>query len=479
MTWSTAQLSFLTLFFALPTLAFTTEWKQTKIKEIEQILSKSKVGTEDFGILIWGGESGRDEVFGLNATKNLIPASVTKLITAATVMRAIPPGTKVKTQILSVDSVEKSVLKGDLYLKGAGDPSFVSETLWFLVNAFTRNKISTIEGDLIVDDSLFDNQRFDSSRQKERVDRAYDAPTGAMSFNWNSSNVFVRPGKKVGDLAQVILDPENEYLKLDAQVRTVAGSSNDALMVDRLDLPEGARGDKIVVRGKIGINAEEKVIFKNITQPDLWAGENLKSFLKQRGITVTGKVKTGRTPVAAKIFAEAESKPIESMLADMNKFSNNYVAEMLTKNLAVFKGDKGSIENGMKHMRSYLAELGHEESSYVLENPSGLTRDNRFSAKLLMSVIADMRAQFQFQPEFTTSLPIAAVDGTLKNRMRKTSGERWVRGKTGYLTGVISLAGYAGLRSGSVLSFVFIYNGKADEWKVRQTIDDMVLAIMN
>jgi D-alanyl-D-alanine carboxypeptidase/D-alanyl-D-alanine-endopeptidase (penicillin-binding protein 4) len=472
---------FLQIFMLLTasfSLALTPEWKASKRKEIEQILQKSKVGTADFGLLIWGGESGKEEVFALNPTKNLIPASVTKLITAATVMKAIPPGTKVKTQLMANASIEKGKLKGDLFLKGAGDPSFVSETMWFLVNSFTRNKITVIEGDIVVDDSLFDQSRFDASRQKERVDRAYDAPTGAMSFNWNSVNVFVRPGAKAGEPAQVILDPENAYLQLDAQVSTVAGASNEGLSVDRVDLPAG-KGDKIVVRGRIGINALEKVIYKNITQPDLWSGENLRSFLKQRGIEVQGKVRTGVTPTAAKVLAEAESKPIESMLADMNKFSNNYVSEMLTKNLAVFKGEKGTIANGMKHMHTYLKELGQGDSGYVLENPSGLTRDNRFSAQLLMSVVADMKAQFQYQPEFITSLPIAGVDGTLKSRMKKTSGERWVRGKTGYLTGVISLAGYAGLRSGSVLSFVFIYNGKADEWKVRQTIDDVVLTVMN
>lgn len=466
------------LFAVQSTWAMDQQWKQNSKKSIEQILSRHKISQDDISILFWGGETGREPVYALNESKRRIPASTTKLITAAAVLKAIPPGTKLKTQLLLDSSAPSAKYKGNLYLRGGGDPGFVSETMWFLVNAFVRTGVREIEGDIVVDDSLFDSQRYDASRQSQRVDRAYDSPVGAMSFNWNSVNVFVRPGAKVGDPARVYIDPENEYIQLDAQVSTVAGSARDAVRVDRVDVA-GKNQDKIVVRGRIGVQASEVTVFKNITQPDYWSAQNLKSFLLQRGIKHTGKIRVGKVSSSAVVAAEAESKSIEHMLADMNKFSNNYVAEMLTKNLAVAKGDQGSMTSGMKYLHQYLKDLGHEKNQYVLDNPSGLTRDNQFSAKLLMDVLADMRGQFQYEPEFIASLPIAGIDGTLKNRMKRTKAERWVRAKTGYLSGVISLAGYLGMRQGSVVSFVIIYNGKADEWKVRQAIDEMLLAVMN
>lgn len=452
---------------AVPAWSFSPEWRKQKQEEIEQIIAKAKVPKKDLGLLVLGGETGKDEVFALNANDKKIPASITKLVTAAATLRAFPPGTKFKTQIY---------LSGkDLYLKGGGDPSFVSETMWYLVNAFTRTGIKKVEGDIIVDDSLFDRERYDSSRQSTRVDRAYDAPTGAMSFNWNSVNIFVRPANKSGEPAIVTVDPENEYIQLDAKVQTTSGSSA-TLSADRAD---GKNGDRLVVRGKIGVGSKEMVIFKNITQPDIWSGTNLKGFLAQRGVSVTGKVRTGKTPQTAKLMAEAESKPIEDVLSDMNKFSNNYVAEMLTKNVAVSVGKEGSIKNGIAELKSYLSGLKVSDSDYVLENPSGLTNENRFTPNSLMKVLLDMKGQFQYQPEFVTSLPIAGIDGTMKNRLKGTAGERWVRAKTGFLTGVVSLAGYAGLREGSVLSFVFIFNGSADESKVRQLYDQILLALIN
>lgn len=162
------------------------------------------------------------EILNVQGKKKIIPASVTKLVTAGAVIHHFPPGFKFKTTLLSNAKVENGVLKGDLYLKGGGDPSFVSETMWYLVNVFTRQQIQSVEGKIIVDDSLFDRQRFDSSRQKERVDRAYDAPTGAMSFNWNSINIFIRPGQKSGEEAKVFADPESDYIRLKTMLKPPA-----------------------------------------------------------------------------------------------------------------------------------------------------------------------------------------------------------------------------------------------------------------
>ena len=472
-------LSFIvSLSMSLPVYALDPNWASAQKKRMDKIIEKLGIKAEQLSVYVAGGEGEAILVSSINSEKKMIPASITKLVTAAAALKAFPPGTKFKTSIWSSGTIQGGILKGDIYLRGGGDPSFVSENLWYLVNSFIRNDVQKIDGNIVVDDSLFDSVRYDSSRQKERVDRAYDAPTGAMSFNWNSVNVFVRPGKTVGSPAQIFIDPENEYIRLSGKVETVSSNGKTNIMVDRDEDSKTKIGDVIKVSGKIALGSKEMVVFKNITQPDLWAGYNLKSFLSQRKVTITGTVKTGTTPSAAKLLAEVDNKTVEAILADMNKFSNNYVAEMLTKNIAAAQSPPGSLAKGMKALNDYMAGLQVPKDQYELLNPSGLTRDNKMSAYSLWKVLNDVKFQFQFQPEFATSLPIAGIDGTLKNRMKNTPAERWVRAKTGYLTGVLSLAGYAGRRDGTVLPFVYIYNGSADESKVRNLFDQLSISLV-
>lgn len=445
--------------------------------ELEGLAKKHGVQLKDLTMFATTGE-GDDlkTLIDLNAKQSRIPASITKIATASAVLANFPPGYKFKTQLLSFAEIKNGTLKGNLYLKGGGDPSFVSENMWYLVNAFRRNKIKKIEGDLVVDDSLFDKMRYDLSRQKERVDRAYDAPVGAMSFNWNSVNIFVRPDSS-GSEGHVFIDPENDYVRLVSKVKTVSGNENK-LIADRKE-DSKFEGDVIHVGGSIGRGNREITIFKNVTQPDLWAGYNLRSFLAQRGIEVTGSIKNGVTPEKALVLAESESKSIEQILADMNKFSNNYVSEMLTKNLGTLRRSTGAtLADGVVLINEHLKNLGLSEDQYHIESPSGLTHENRISSYAMWKILQHLRNDFRVQPEFLTTLPIAGVDGTLKKRMTNSAAERWVRAKTGYVNNVVSLAGYAGLQDGHVVTFSFIYNGSTDETKVRQFFDKLLIFLV-
>ncbi|WP_413559954.1 D-alanyl-D-alanine carboxypeptidase/D-alanyl-D-alanine-endopeptidase [Bdellovibrio sp. HCB209] len=450
---------------------------KTAESEMQSLAKKHKVQLSDIGMYATVGEGENLKVLlDNNGSKIMIPASITKIATASAVLATFPPGHKFKTQIWTTGDISKGVLKGNVYLKGGGDPSFVSENMWFLVNAFLRNDIKRVEGDIVVDDSLFDKMRYDISRQKERVDRAYDAPVGAMSFNWNSINIFVRPGAKAGDDARVYADPENDYIRLVAKTKTKATAGE--VFADRKEDPK-FDGDLLHVGGSIGVNTKEVTIFKNITQPDLWSGYNLKAFLAQRGVTVTGAVKTGNTPATASLAAEAESKAIEAIVADMNKFSNNYVAEMLTKNMGTLKKDKGvTLADGMLVIQDHMQALQIPKDQYSLQSPSGLTRENKMSSYAMWKVLQHLRNDFRVQPEFLQSLPIAGIDGTLKKRMKGTNAERWVRAKTGYINNVVTLAGYAGLEDGKVITFSFIYNGSTDEAMVRQYFDNLLKSLI-
>lgn len=423
------------------------------------------------------------KIVDVNAAKQMVPASLTKVVTGGAILTALPLNKKFTTSLMSKADIEGVALKGSLCLKGGGDPSFVSEKMWYLVNEFVRTGAKTIEGDIVIDDTRFDKEIFDSGRDSVRVDRAYDAPISAVSFNWNSVNVFIRPGTKVDEPVKVFLDPSNDYLELENKTKTVAKSNVKTIEVSRVKL--GAK-DKIIVTGSLSLNAPELVVYKSISNPALWSASHLKEFLSQRGVTVKGVMREGACEADSKNLASVGSKNLNEMVSDMLKFSNNFVAEMLVKNLAAedllltSKGaSKGaSMKDGIESMKSYLDKVGLDRKDYVLENVSGLTRGNRFTAIQLAKVLDNIKNDFLIYPEFLSGLPIAGVDGTLKNRL-KNDNLNLVRAKTGYLDGVVGLAGYIGRKDNSPLIFVFMFNGGFDQGlAARPLFDDLITELL-
>lgn len=419
-----------------------------------------------------GGSAGVEvPLISHNADQALIPASVTKILTAAAALKSLGPTTKFATELVGDGNVEEGVFKADLYLRGGGDPGFVSESMWNLVNDFVRTGITRIDGDIVVDDSLFDKVRFDSARDPVRNDRAYDAPVGAMSMNWNAVNVYVRPGAKVGQPARVFADPDTGYIEIVNQTKTVSGSKADVAVSRKgtalAEEDTVEPGDRLIISGHIGKDAPEKVIYKNISRPELWSGHNLVAFLKWRGISVRGSVRAGKASSSATVLARIESKPLSSMIYDMMKFSNNFVAEMLTKQLALkSSSEPATLARGVDGIRNFLGGLGLKDPGVLIFSPSGFSRKNKISAKSLYQVLVDIKNDFQISPEFATSLPVSGRDGTLKSRMKNLAQS--VRAKTGYMTGIVSLAGYVDRGPGDVATFAFLFNGppdKADEAK--------------
>lgn len=438
-------------------------------QKFKSIIKKHRFNENTLGLYV---EDEGKEVFNLNAAKLMVPASLTKIITGAAVLNTFPLNKKFETQILAKNTIIGGKLQGDLCLKGGGDPAFVSEKMWFLVNELTRSNIVSVEGDLIVDASRFDEELYDVGRDSVRVDRAFDAPISAASFNWNSANIFVRPGISAGAPAVITLDPISEYLELENKVKTVSKSGVKNVTASRIKVGDH---DKIIVSGTISEKSTEVVIYKSISNPNLWIGMHLKEFLKQRGISVKGKIKISSCGEMT-VLASAPSKNLNEITSDMLKFSNNFVAEMLAKNLAAEAGMMpAKMKDGIEQIKKYMDSLGFARGDYILENVSGLTRDNRLTAKQIALVLNVIKNDFLVFPEFSSGLPIAGLDGTLKNRMKNKTEQTLVRAKTGYLDGVIGLAGYIGRKNNSPLTFVFMFNGDFEQgMAARPLFDDLI-----
>lgn len=442
---------------------------------IEKIIAQSRVSKDKLGIVIGTSGETEDRLFELNSQKRMIPASLTKVITAGAVLEKMPIGHQFITSLVSDGKIEGDTLKGDLVLRGGGDAGFVSETMWVLVNEFRRNEVTKITGDIVVDDTFFDDVRFDSGRDDVRVDRAYDAPIGAMTFNWSTATVYVRPSK-IGDKPKVFLDPVTDYLKLDNKAKVVKGSRNN-LAISRVPGVD-KKSEVIMVRGEIGVDSKEVVVYKSIYDPALWSGYNLKEFLRQRGINVEGSVRVGKAPEKAAVLAQVKSKPLAAHVADMMKYSNNYVAEILAKNLAVHvHGAPGTMEKGLGQIKEYLRGMGITD--FELTSPSGLSRRNEMRPVDIFKVLSHLKGNFKVFPEHLSSMPIMGVDGTLRRRMPSSGAFAQVRAKTGHLSGVAGLAGYLGKTDEQQLTFVFMYNGTATEAvKASELYDKIILKLL-
>lgn len=440
--------------------------------DFKKLIKKHHFNESTLGLYV---EADGKSVIDINGGKSMVPASLTKIVTGGAILTKIPLNKKFVTELWSKAPIEGTSLKGALCLKGGGDPSFVSEKMWFLGNEFVRTGIKTIDGDLIIDATRFDSEAFDAGRDSVRVDRAYDAPISAMSFNWNSVNVFIRPGDTVNGPAKIFLDPVSDYLELENKTKTVEKSGVKSIEVSRVRL--GLK-DKIIITGSISKNANEAVVYKSISNPTLWTASHLKEFLKERNIIVKGVVKEGECEASSKVLASVSSKNLNEITSDMLKFSNNYVAEMLVKNLAAETVTKNaSMKDGIEAIKTYLDQVGLRRSDYILENVSGLTRDNRFTPKQLALVLTNIKNDFLVFPEFLSGLPIAGVDGTMKNRLK--GGLSLVRAKTGYLDGVVGLAGYIGRQDKGPLVFVFLFNGGFDQGlAARPLFDDLISELL-
>lgn len=450
---------FLLIFFFLSDI-----YAQTPKFKIDTIIESSGISKSKLGIQI---SMRGNSIYSLNANQKFVPASLSKILTGAAAIRIFSPGQKFKTELLSDASIEGTTLKGDLYIRGGGDPSLISENMWVLVNNFRRTGITKITGAVYVDNSIYDPFFIDSSREDVRVDRAYDSPVSATAFNWNTMSIYIRPGSKEGEPVRVITDPAKTFYKIinEAKTRSANGST---LEVTR-------KNNEITIKGKLGIKTGEKVFYKNIDNPVEWVGHSLIGFLEERGIKVEGKnIQPKVTPTTAKALAFVEGWDIEETVSGLMRFSNNFIAEMLTKNMAIEKGAKtGTIAEGVKIIKNVLSEYGIPESSYEFKNPSGFSRDNKISPETLVKILESIRKDFLTSPGLINALAVPGVNGSLHKRMNSVDEKRWIRAKTGLLTSAVGLAGYIGNKNGDLYEFAFMYNGGGKEDKARSLFDKL------
>jgi D-alanyl-D-alanine carboxypeptidase/D-alanyl-D-alanine-endopeptidase (penicillin-binding protein 4) len=425
-------------------------------------------------VIVQSVETG-EVLYERDADRPMIPASNMKVVTGAAALVVLGPDYRFET-VVSTDARELGpTLDGNIYVRGAGDPSVVSEEMWKLAEAVRVLGIRRIEGDIVLDAAHFDS----TSTTSETVtvgDRAYHARTGALALNFNAIAVHTTAGERAGSPAVVELAPRTSFVRLRGGASTGRSGGRSSLNVRRV-FEDGA--NVIEVSGSVPAGSGTRVHYRNLDDGLGYFGTVFREFLASAGVAVQGSVKAGAAPDDARTLVAHESKPLSLIVRDLNKFSSNFVAEQLLKAMGAFvEGAPGTTAGGIRVLTEHLRSTGIDSSAFHVEDGSGFSRGNRLTTRALAAVIRDAVSRFETSYEFVASLSVSGTDGTLSDRMGYPELQEAVRAKTGLLDGVTSMSGVMEDGSGEKVIFSIIVNDfDCEAWRVHD-FEHSVLAVI-
>jgi len=400
----------------------------------------------------------------------LIPASNMKLLTATTALRYLGPDYEFETTLLVDGEVSNGTLRGNLIVRGRGDPTLVSgdwasewakgvgslyeseHVLDEVLEILAGLGVKRVDGDIIVDDYYLDHEWVHPSWGKDDLSYYYAAQVGALAINRNTVllKIYVDSSGKV----KIEAIPDVNYVEVFFGGRVVKSSS------EVKQKPTAVRTlgtNEITVVGDVVAGSDPYYLTVTVHDPGMYFGAVLKGVLQKHGVEVLGSVRRANTTEwsGAKPVGSLRSRPLAVIIRDMLKSSINLYAEQVMKVLGKEVAGEGSWGGGSKAIEKMLSELGISEPGIVIADGSGLSRWNRLTPYLLVKLLA----AFYGNKYLYDSLPIAGVDGTLRSRMQGTPAQGNLRAKTGTLTGVSALSGYVTTRDNVVLVFSMIFNG--------------------
>jgi D-alanyl-D-alanine carboxypeptidase/D-alanyl-D-alanine-endopeptidase (penicillin-binding protein 4) len=425
--------------------------------KIDTLLQDSLLSQTRTGIKIVSLDS--DEVLYSRDSQILFhPASNMKLLTTATALKELGVDFLFETQ-LRVDSaaLHDSLIWGNIYLKGYGNPDLLSEDLRNMVQTLREQGIRHITGDLICDESYFDDLYWGSGWMWDDASGWYWAPITPLTVNDNCVNVTVKPGKNLGDSLIVEIDPPTRYMKIINQGITV--DSTDTLLMDKFKVEREWKrpSNTIHIEGGYSIDDPAEIFTIDVVDGSLYTGTLFTEIMEEQGIEFEGNIVKGIVPDSAVILVDYPSKPLSLVVYNTNKISDNLSAELLLKTIgAEIKGPPGTAAKGISIIYRTLDTLGVDSTTYNLADGSGVSRYNLITPDLLIALLKGMDRDFRIQAEFKASLPIAGMDGTLEDRMENSPAAGKLRAKTGSLSGVSALSGYTATADGEKIAFSII-----------------------
>lgn len=417
-----------------------------------------------WGVFLKSLDDGR-VLYKRNEEKLFIPASNMKLLTTAAALVKLGPDFTYTTNLYGSRVTRRGVLKGDIFLRGSGDPTMAESFHGRAAAVFEewadelkRKGIRLITGDVVADDNLFDDRELGKGWSWDDELNCYSARVSAVSFNDNCVEITVSPGKGQGEPAVIGTNPETGYVKITNTVRTSAAGGELQVHAGR------SFGSSLIkLWGEIPLASAPLRARFSVGNPSLYAATALKEALEGKGIRVKGKAvdidDTDKRPSYADlpVIAWYRSPPLSLIIEQVNKRSQNLYAELLLRTLGSVYHGEGSAEKGVQVVKETLSVMGIPVDSLAIYDGSGLSRMNLVSPAQIVALLQYMAGHPYF-PYFYESLPIAGVDGTLAKRMQNAEAESKVRAKTGTLRHMVSLSGYLKDKNGDWIVFSIMSN---------------------
>jgi len=460
--------------------------------KIERILAAPAAQRAAWGIHVVDLASGR-ELFARDAQVPMTPASNTKLFSTAIALRTLGPNYRFETRLLGPKPLPNGHLPGDLRLVGGGDPSLSGRVYPFrqkapdndpfgplgeLADQLAATGVRVIDGDLIADDSRWPFLPYPGGWSVGDLPWEYGAAVSALVFNDNVLKLVLRPGAKPGDLALANLDPALDTLTLHNTLVT------DAFAPRKIEVDALPGSSVLQIYGTTRASLGPSTYLLSAGDPARFAADALALLLRQRGITLRGSIRAAhRLPgrpylePQGELLARRLSPPLSELATAVNKVSQNLHAEMLLREAGFKDNADGSAASGHRVLADWLKALNVDDRAYSFEDGSGLSRKTLIAPSVLTAILQNLHWS-DLRDTFWATLPIAGEDGTLSARFRAARSASSIRAKTGSLSHVAALSGYAGLDPARRLAFSIICNGFASpSAEIRELIDRLALAI--
>ncbi len=483
-------------------LAFAALAQQTNppatLVELRQRLAdhigQAKYASAMWGVKIVSLDTGAT-VFEQNPQKLFSPASNSKLYTVALALDRLGADYRIKTSLYAKARPNASgTLKGDLIIYGRGDPTMnarlhggdIYEALEPLVRVLTNAGIKRITGNLVGDDSFFHGPPFGSGWAWNDLEYYYGAEVSALTINDNTLQVMVKPGARIGAPCQLTLAPGTAWLALSNRTETVENGA-----ARRIQFYHPLCQNVIYVAGQMPIGDAGSTNEATLHNPAGLFASFFREALARRGIKVSGKVRSMSwlerqvQPLDSNSLIElgsVESPPLREIAREVEKPSQNLYTDLLLAHVGEkFRGtdsraNETSEELGIRELNKFLAEAGIQRGETIFEEGSGLSRDNLTTPNATVTLLRFMN-RHKCAQVYLEALPIAGVDGTLKNRMKGTPAAGNVRAKTGSLRWANTISGYVTTTAGEHLVFSLMINRYYEVRPVRGDLDTVVVLL--
>lgn len=415
-------------------------------------------------------------LFQRNENHLFVPASSLKVITGAAALQILGVDYRFETKLFTDGRQKRHEIKGNLYIKGCGDPELAISALEELVFALKLRGVQRIDGDLCVDISAFDDIAQGPGWMWDEGAEFYNSPLSALIVNHSCLDLWVRPNASVDGTPTIYIRPKTEYARVysDAAV----SKEENTISVKRRWM---SKENIIDITGKIPMTAEPYYAAIPLEAPHMFTAVVFKELLSKNDIGLSGEIRIKSAPETATEIASYSSRPLAQIVEQMMKESDNLIADMLFKKIGEVRfGAPGTWQKGTRAVREFLEkQVGLSTERIVIMDGSGLSRYNLISPHHLVESLSWMKKQFACSSEFCASLPISGIDGSLYNRMLEDSLKGKIRAKPGNMTGISSLSGYAVTLEGQDLVFSIMLSGFTKSQKEYKTqIEDRICSVL-